>query len=421
MSWASPEPGLAFSGLESISQLSPAMRLPIRATAKRGMWLVVLTILITSPLLTLFAIELLDSATKAANSERFISELATLAGGLPLQLAVIATASALLLFAANTAIIGSYHVFLALVELGYLPAVVAQRSRRFRTPYIAILIATVVPGAVIWASSGDLALLGELYAFGLLGAFLLSSSGLDVVRWREGQRGWTFAIGVFTTLVVVLAWCTNLLYKQQATIFGIFFVGLGLVVALGTQQKWFADLFYLLPSVRRRAERLREISDQDLERTERAEILTLAQAEAIRDLYPSRTLVALHSISPSVVNEAILRERGLGGRTLYALCVEERAGLFVRASEVASPDDPGIAALREAAKLAEREGMNLIPVWTVSHNAVEGIARAAETLGVDAVVVGHSQRSAVYHLLRGHVVAGLTRHLRADVHLLLCA
>jgi len=412
---------LAFSGLESISQLSPAMRLPIRATAKKGMWLVVITVLITSPLLTLFAISLLDEATKSADSERFISELGALAGGLPLKLAVVATASALLLFAANTAIIGSYHVFLALVELGYLPRKLAERSRRFHTPHVAIVVATLSPCLVIYFSHGDLALLGELYAFGLLGAFLLSSCGLDVVRWREAQRGWRFNVGIFTSAVVALAWVTNLLYKTEATIFGTIFVCLGLLIALGTQQKWFSDLFYANPLVKRRAERLRGLSERDLEQAERKEILSLSQAVAILDLFPSKTLVALRSANPAVIGEALARERGLGGTTIYAIYVEERTGLFVRASQLVDDEDDGIVALRQAAQRVEREGFTLIPIWSVSHNAVDGIARAAEALRVSGLVLGISQRSAVYHLLRGHVVAGLTRRLGSHVRLILCA
>ncbi|HUR27599.1 MAG TPA: universal stress protein, partial [Planctomycetota bacterium] len=98
----------------------------------------------------------------------------------------------------------------------------------------------------------------------------------------------------------------------------------------------------------------------------------------------------------------------------------ERTGLFVRASEVIAEDDVGVETLREANRMAEREGFTLIPVWTVSHNAVEGIARAAEALGVDGLVLGANQRGAVYHLLRGHVAIGLTRRLKSHVRLLLC-
>jgi len=49
-------------------------------------------------------------------------------------------------------------------------------------------------------------LLGDLYAFGLLGTFVLTCVSLDVVRWREREH-WTrghgalFAVGVLTTVL----------------------------------------------------------------------------------------------------------------------------------------------------------------------------------------------------------------------------
>jgi len=103
---------LAFSGLESISQLSPAMRFPLRKTTRRAMFTVIVTMVVTAPMLTALSIGLLPDQIKATESERFISELGIRVGGLGLKLAVVLTASSLLLFASNTAIIGSYHVFL---------------------------------------------------------------------------------------------------------------------------------------------------------------------------------------------------------------------------------------------------------------------------------------------------------------------
>ncbi len=94
---------LAFSGLESISQLSPAMRFPLRRTTRRAMVAVIITMVITSPILTALSIGLLPEQLKAAESERFISELGMLVGGLGIKLAVVLTASSLLLFASNTA------------------------------------------------------------------------------------------------------------------------------------------------------------------------------------------------------------------------------------------------------------------------------------------------------------------------------
>ena len=52
---------LAFSGLESISQLSPVMALPRSKTVSRALILVALTVGVTSPLLTIFSTVLLNS------------------------------------------------------------------------------------------------------------------------------------------------------------------------------------------------------------------------------------------------------------------------------------------------------------------------------------------------------------------------
>jgi hypothetical protein len=330
----------------------------------------------------------------------------------------VITASSLLLFASNTAIIGTYHVFLALAERGFLPSAIARRNRFFETPQIAILVATVVPVIVIAFTQGDLVQLGELYAFGLLGCFVLSSAGLDVLRWRSGSRGSVFWIGLGTTGLVLVAFLVNLVVKQDATVFGSTLVGIGLVFAVGTRRKWFSDLFYQLPFVQQLIPRRIFESEEKIETAETLEILSLNQAQSISTLYPSSTMVALRSANPGLIAEAIAREKGRGGRNLYALYVEERTGLFVRTTQW-KPKTEGVEALSSAARAAESEGMTLIPVWTVSYNAVEGILRAAEALGVTAIMLGATQRNAIYHLLRGHVLAGLTRRLPPGIRLLI--
>lgn len=407
---------LAFSGLESISQLSPAMREPLKRSASRGMLLVIGSVLVTAPLLTLFSVALLPEALKAHETERFISELGSLWGGLPVKIAVVMTASVLLLFAANTAIIGGYHVFLALARQDFFPAFITSRNRRFGTPHWAIAVATLVPVVVVIGTAGNLTILGEMYAFGLLGAFVLSSLGLDVIRWRDGQRGPYFWVGIFTTAMVLVSWCVNLVTKQLATVFGGGLTAVGMMIAIGAQQKRFHDFLYRLPFVRRRtAER---ITEAHVVTEEVPELISLSDAEDLRVLYPSTTLVALRGPNALLVQEAIKRERGRGGTTVYALYVEERPGLFV-GSAAAEPDPEGRETLLFAARVAQGEGATLLPVWTISYSAAEGIARAARELGVDTVMMGVSRRGAIYHLLRGHVINGLIRQLPPSCHLLL--
>jgi len=94
--------------------------------------------------------------------------------------------------------------------------------------------------------------LGDLYAFGLLGAFSVTCVSLDIVRWRErrhharpvgpGQADIRlhtstsmFVIGVLTSLLVVTAWTTNLFAKPLATLFGGTLTLLGLAIVAATQ------------------------------------------------------------------------------------------------------------------------------------------------------------------------------------------
>jgi hypothetical protein len=62
---------------------------------------------------------------------------------------------------------------------------------------------------VVLATRGQLVVLGDMYAFGLLGAFVLDSVSLDVIRWRLGRRGPMFWLGILTTGMVVVAWVVN--------------------------------------------------------------------------------------------------------------------------------------------------------------------------------------------------------------------
>ena len=301
---------LAFSGLESISQLSPVMALPRRKTVSWALALVALTVGITSPLLTIFSTVLLNSPDLLATTnirmdisptpETFVSDLGGAYGGAVLAIATALAASTLLVFACNTAIIGAYHVFMALSRMGYLPKFITAINAWRGTPHFAILLATLIPVLVLLAVGGKIDVLGDLYAFGLHGAFSMTCLSMSVIRYRERRgskhisavgiaeqsleatqiapsgaswpsrirgaagarmnaqvaarlrmasertqhqlepwrsrlkRAWptiNFYVGVVTTILVGVAWLTNLFSKPAATIFGGGFTVVGVGVA----------------------------------------------------------------------------------------------------------------------------------------------------------------------------------------------
>jgi len=280
---------LAFSGLESISQLSPEMKLPRRAVGKMALFLVVITVCLTSPLLTMLSTLLLPkAAADPVQSAQIISLLGGHWGSTFLEAEVAISAGALLIFAGNTAIIGSYHVFLALSRMEFFPEFITRRNKLRDTPHYAIMLAVGIPILVLLAVQGNINILGDMYAFGLLGAFTLTCISMDIVRHRtrkarkqeqallaqnagrptreqqlsakdpsesieqkvedratedstptnerpEPEGSWTrstlnYCLGILTTVLVVIAWSTNLVNKPLATAFGgsVSVVGMGI-------------------------------------------------------------------------------------------------------------------------------------------------------------------------------------------------
>jgi len=237
---------LAFSGLESVAQIAPAMRSPRRTTAYRTMAIVILTMVVTSPLLTLWSTTLVPDPNNPANVNQLLSLLAGRYSGQAIAALVAVTGSVLLIFASNTAIIGGYHVFLALTRMGFLPRVVERRNSWRRTPHVAILTAVVPPVLLVYVaghSAVAAVFLGDLYAFGLLGSFILTNLSLDIIRWRDlatdgaARRRLVFAIGVLTTGLTVIGWSVNLVAKPYATAFGGGLTLVGLVVGLWTYNR----------------------------------------------------------------------------------------------------------------------------------------------------------------------------------------
>src|SRR5262245_60086170 len=146
----------------------------------KTMIIIIVCIFITDPVMCVLSTALLDAAH--LQPDRFVYEVGATFAPHWVRYAIVFSSSTLLLGAANTAIIGCYHVFLALVHKGLLPQWLAERNLRFGTPHRAIAVSVLVPVAVILFSRAEMSLLGDMYSFGLLGAFVLTSVGLDKLR-----------------------------------------------------------------------------------------------------------------------------------------------------------------------------------------------------------------------------------------------
>jgi nucleotide-binding universal stress UspA family protein len=137
--------------------------------------------------------------------------------------------------AVNTSIIGANGVLNRLAEDGVLVDWFRKPHKRFGTTHRLINVIAALQAATIVMSRGDVYMLGEAYAFGVVWSFCLKSMGVLVLRYiRHDQEykvpinprlfGREIPVGLFvTTLILLLVAVANLFSKRIATIYGVGF------------------------------------------------------------------------------------------------------------------------------------------------------------------------------------------------------
>jgi amino acid transporter len=402
---------LAYSGLESLGQLAPAVREPRRRVIRITVALVVGSMVVTVPLFTALAVEAAE-ASHFRPQPALLAPVALAYGGRKLLVALSLCGAGFLLVAANVAFIGCYNVFKAVSEHGYLPAVMTQRGKRFGTPRFAIVVITLASLILVLATGASLLRLGRVFAFGLLGSYTITSVSLMVLRWRERRLGLGFVVGLVATAALVVPWVTSWFSKPVATLYGAGVTGLQLAVAFVTHRGWI------------RSGRFGFIRAAAAERAAAAahpsatEVVTLDEALSLRQTYPSTTLVALRGPNRNLCREAVRRARGVGDGAVYVVFVDEIPGLFFPPRT--GPSDEALDVLDAAVSDIGKEGMQAVPIWRLAHDAGASIAEAAEELGVRCVLMGTTARSTVWQFLRGDVLKQLIAELPEPIHVVIC-
>jgi hypothetical protein len=138
--------------------------------------------------------------------------------------------------AVNTAIVGSNGVLNRVSEDGILPQWFRHPHRRFGTSHRMLNLVMILQVATIILSGGDIFILGEAYAFGVLSCFVMNSVSVLVLRYKQpGKREFRVPLNLkiadrevplgltLIAMALVSMWLINLLTKQVATISGVFF------------------------------------------------------------------------------------------------------------------------------------------------------------------------------------------------------
>jgi nucleotide-binding universal stress UspA family protein len=307
----------------------------------------------------------------------------------------------LLLSAANTAIV-------AIIGLLYMMSRDREMPRQFRrlnchgVPIYPLLIALGLPTVVLLFVANFTALAG-LYAIGVVGAITVNVGSCTFNRtvgftWYDRLLfGVTFVILAFVELTLAHT-------KLDALQFVVAILIGGLALRAYTLKRQGLTTLTVTREVAK-------MVGPDLAATMRSR---LSEGQKI--------MVAARGITP--VLSFALDEAQLRKACLFVLYVKEVAIYYTAAAtrlgRIKWEDDPEAnAIMTSVSKLGQERGVSVVPLYAVSQDAAATIVDLAATMGVDYLVIGATQRTALTKLLRGSVVTNVAQHLPESIQLLI--
>lgn len=232
---------LAMSGEETMAQVYREIEHPKLPNLKRAALVIFIYSLVFTAGVAFFSVMIIPDSVRASFQDNPIGGLAMyLAGPLSLKIAfrafVVVVGVLMLAGAVNTAIVGSNGVLNRVSEDGILPEWFRKPHRRFGTSYRILNLVVALQLITIVLSRGDIFLLGEAYAFGVMWSFSMKGLAVLVLRYKEpGKREYRvplnfhigkteIPLGLAIITVTLISLCViNLFTKEVATITGIAF------------------------------------------------------------------------------------------------------------------------------------------------------------------------------------------------------
>src|SRR5271170_3905571 len=239
---------LSMSGFETLAQVYREIAYPklknLRITANIVCWYAV----VCTGVITVFA----GMIISPEDIRNLYAD--NLLGGLAMQLAgpellrlvfhifVVIVGVLILSGAVNTSIIGANGVLNRVAEDGVLLDWFRKPHKRFGTTHRMVNTIALLQLATILASRGDVYLLGEAYAFGVVWSFFLKSLGVLVLRYQRHDQEYKFPFNIrlgkveipiglgVTTMILGFVAVANLFSKEYATKYGVGFTLIVFVV-----------------------------------------------------------------------------------------------------------------------------------------------------------------------------------------------
>jgi len=389
---------LAMSGEETLAQVYREIEHPKLPNLKKAGLVIFLYSLIFTAGVAFFAVMIIPDSARPSFSDNPISGLAMyLIGPLSVRLVfrsfVVIVGVLMLAGAVNTAIVGSNGVLNRVSEDGILPDWFRHPHRRFGTSHRILNLVVALQLLTIILSRGNIFLLGEAYAFGVMWSFSMKGLAVLVLRYKQpGHREFevplNFKIGdteipvgvALITIALFLLCIINLLTKEVATISGVAFTLI------------FFGVFEISEKItKKQAETHTELDKFNL--TQSADLsLQNVGVQPGNILVPVSTYYALYHL------EAALRRARRGPAEIVVLHVR----LLRRAAsgEYDLAPDQLFSSIEQllftrVLSMAEKEGKPVRLAVVAANDLWEAILRTAFNLDSSTIVLGSSAKAPI--------------------------
>jgi hypothetical protein len=291
--------------------------------------------------------------------------------------------------AVNTSIVGSNGVLSRVAEDGVLPDWFLKPHPRLGTNYRLLYLITGLQLFTIIASRGDVILLGEAYAFGVVWSFVFNTASMVVLRfkkrgprefvvpWNIRVRDMYLPIGLGLVFIIVLVSAlANLVTKPTATMGGLCFAGT------------FLSVFMVTEYVHRR--RRRGADHEHLEQFNR-ETVQRVTAESLGLTKPYCKLVAIRSPNNLfMLDKALVDNDPLTTDVVVMTAKVELPGAETESAYGLDTYDQQL--LTAVVNHAERLGKSVTPLVVPTNNALHAVLNTAKDLPAQEVILGASNK-----------------------------
>ena len=389
---------LAMSGEETMAQVYREMEHPkLRNLEKAGFVIFIYSLIFTAGV-AFFAVMIIPDSVRQSFSDNPIGGLAMyLVGPLAVRIAfrgfIVVVGTLMLAGAVNTAIVGSNGVMNRVSEDGILPDWFRHPHPRFGTSYRILNLVVGLQLFTIFLSGGNIFVLGEAYAFGVMWSFAMKGLAVLVLRYKQpGKRafrvpfnlkigGVEIPVGLGIITLILFALClVNLFTKQVATVSGVAFT----------------IIFFAVFTISERVTKKHGSAHADLDmfHTEPGDDLT-AEGLGVR---PGNILVMVRNSKTldnlaAVLDRVQPREKDVVVLHLRLLGRASAGEHELTAEELFSVNEQHL--FTQALSLAEKKGKSIHLAVAPATQKWDGILRAAQGLQSTTIALGMSSWRAV--------------------------